>query len=123
MRLNLDDIDDLLGNLTPGPWFVEDCEDELNIWNENVLLNVERDEDDEITSWRNPSSWHNVDRVAAWELIDDGEDCEDNAIMRANADFIAKCRTIVPAMLSELYMLRGIINSIPGMQKLLAESE
>ena len=103
----LKEIDSLLESLLPDPWFLSDCEGELQIWQEGILRNVTRGENGEITGYRPPASYQPSALIGEWELNawDPGHD-EDDDRRRAAAQFIVAARKYMPALVADLEQAR-----------------
>jgi hypothetical protein len=96
----------LLAELPDSPWFLVDCEGDLQLWLETAVLNITRDEHGNATGYRLPASYKPADLIAEWGLDtwDPGQDTADDQI-RACARFMAAARTAVPALLAEVKQL------------------
>lgn len=104
----LAEVEALVAALPDSPWFLADCEGDLQLWLENALLNVDRNEDGEITGYRLPASYLSVALIAEWDLNtwDPGEDVDDDQ-RRAYGRFMAAARTAVPELLADVKRLQA----------------
>ncbi|MEU8270169.1 hypothetical protein AB0B89_23795 [Sphaerisporangium sp. NPDC049002] len=98
------DIEDMLGRLPKAPWFVSDCEGEVQVWQESALRRITRDEHGEITGYSTPSSYDSSSllyerSLDTWDR--DEEYGEDDDLRRDVAEFLAACRNRVPALLAD----------------------
>lgn len=118
------EIRELLDRLPAAPWFVSDCEDELEVWQESALLNVSRDESGRITGYRTPASFlaSNLLYEASLDTWNRGEeDGEDDDLRRDIAEFLAACRNELPALLAGVDRLRAEVADLQG-QNAMTES-
>lgn len=90
-------------------WFLSDCEGCLEIWREDVLLHVTRDESGEITGYQTPGSYRPGDLIAKWELNtwDRGEDPDDDK-RRAIAESMVRDHNEVERLRAELKRAKEI---------------
>ncbi|MFB4280802.1 hypothetical protein ACBJ59_36320 [Nonomuraea sp. MTCD27] len=94
-------LKDLLGSVGPLPWFLSDCEGDMQIWRESALTHVTRGEDGDIEGYRTPGSYKRNDLVASWDLDtwDEGED-EDDDERRRMAELIVEAVNALPHLIA-----------------------
>jgi hypothetical protein len=94
-------LKDLLASVGDLPWFLSDCEGDMQIWRESALTHVVRDEDGDIEGYRTPGSYKRNDLVAEWDLDtwDEGEDEGDDE-RRRMAELIVEAVNVLPALLA-----------------------
>ncbi|MEJ8654653.1 hypothetical protein WKI65_43135 [Streptomyces sp. MS1.AVA.3] len=99
-----------LGEASQGPWFVSDCEGQLQVWREGALEHVVRDAAGTITGWSKPSSWKAGDLLheADLETWDEGEDPEED-LERANARLMSNAPEDLEHLLGETALLRQLL--------------
>ncbi|MFB4265378.1 hypothetical protein [Nonomuraea sp. GTA35] len=91
----------LLGSVGDLPWFLSDCEGDMQIWRESALQRVSRYRSGEIAAYSTPSSYKRNDLVAEWDLDtwDEGED-EDDDERRRMAELIVEAVNALPGLLA-----------------------
>lgn len=94
-------LKDLLASVGPAPWFLSDCEGDLQIWRESALQRVSRACSGEIVGYSTPSSYKRNDLVASWDLDtwDEGED-EDDDERRRMAELIVEAVNALPHLIA-----------------------
>ncbi|MEU6709924.1 hypothetical protein ABZ897_00480 [Nonomuraea sp. NPDC046802] len=93
----------LLASVGDLPWFLADCEGDMQIWRESALQRVSRECSGEIIGYSTPSSYKRNDLVAGWDLDtwDEGED-EDDDERRRMAELIVESVNLLPHLLTAL---------------------
>jgi hypothetical protein len=91
----------LLASVGDLPWFLSDCEGDVQIWRESALQHVSRECSGEIVGYSTPSSYMRNDLVAEWDLDtwDEGED-EDDDERRRMAELIVEAVNALPGLLA-----------------------
>jgi hypothetical protein len=94
------------------PFFVSDCEGDLQVWREEALTHVRRDDTGTITMYSFPSSYRSTDQVIEIDLDtwDPGEDAMDDHRRQDINDLVA-ARAALPALLDELQLLRAQLDA------------
>lgn len=92
------------------PFFVSDCEGELQVWREKALTHVRRDESGQIVSYSFPSSYRATDEVIridldTWDL---GEDATDDQ-RRQDINDLVDSRAAVSVLVDEVQRLRAAL--------------
>ena len=107
---------------TEGPWFLSDCEGEIDIVPEKDLVDVTRDEEGRITGWNLPSVFRPERRVLACRVDswDEGEDTQDDQI-RANARFMAGARTNIDTLLGIVSKQQAVLDRLGTLADEIAE--
>ncbi|MFD9603261.1 hypothetical protein ACFVRD_41265 [Streptomyces sp. NPDC057908] len=101
------------------PFFVSDCEGELQVWRESALTHVTRDGSGEITSWSFPSCYRSTDQVIEIDLDswDPGEDATDDQ-RRDDINALVTARDQdVPFLLTEIARLEADLKQIRHLHK------
>lgn len=95
---------------TAEPFFVSDCEGELQVWRENALTHVRRDESGQITMYSFPSTYRVTDEVIRIDLDtwDEGEDATDDQ-RRQDIGDLTTARAAMPSLLAELAEARAAL--------------
>ena len=90
----------LLASIGDLPWFLSDCEGEVEIWRESALR-ISRDEHGEIVGYSMPGSYARNDLVAEWGLDtwDEGQD-EDDDERRRMAELIVEAVNALPFLIA-----------------------
>jgi hypothetical protein len=109
------ELSQLITQLPDSPWFLVDCEGDLQLWLESAVKDITRDADGNVTGYRLPAQYPIEALVAEWmlETWDEGEDEQEDQF-RAYARFMAAARTAVPALLAELKRLQAEQPTAPG---------
>lgn len=91
----------LLSSVGDLPWFLSDCEGDMQIWRESALRHVSRECSGEIVGYSTPASYKRNDLVATWDLDawDEGED-EDDDERRRMAELIVEAVNALPWLLA-----------------------
>jgi hypothetical protein len=94
-------LKDLLASVGNLPWFLSDCEGDLQIWRESALQHVSRECSGEIVGYSTPGSYKRNDLVAEWDLDswDEGED-EDEDERRRMAELIVEAVNVLPRLIA-----------------------
>ncbi|MFC4006552.1 hypothetical protein ACFOY2_04925 [Nonomuraea purpurea] len=98
----------LLASVGDLPWFLADCEGDMQIWRESALQRVSRECSGEIVGYSTPSSYKRNDLVADWDLgtWDEGED-EDDDERRRMAELIVEGVNMLPLLIGEVERLQA----------------
>lgn len=107
---------------TEGPWFLSDCEGEIDIVPEKDLVDVTRDGDGRITGWNLPSVYGPERRILERRVDswDEGEDAQDDQI-RADARFMAASRTNIDILLDIVSEQQAALDRIRALADEIAE--
>ncbi len=110
----LDEIQALASRAAGDPFFVTDCEGKLQIWRENALEHVHRDDNGQIEMYSLPSSYKPTDAIIeeisldSWDL---GEDATDDQRRQDIYDLVDS-RAAVPVLVAEVLRLRAAMEQI-----------
>lgn len=99
---------ELAGRADDDPFFLSDCEGELQVWRESALTHVRRDNNGQIDMYSFPSSYRSTDQVIEIDLDswDPGEDQADDQRRQDIGDLVT-ARSIVRDLLTELDQARA----------------
>jgi hypothetical protein len=106
--LDLDQIEARAARVANDPFFVSDCEGELQVWRESALKHVVRNDAGEITGYCLPGVYRATDHVIGIDLDswDPGEDETDDQ-RRQDINDLVDARAALPAMAAEIRRLRA----------------
>lgn len=109
----LAEIEALVAALPDSPWFLADCEGDLQLWLEGYVEDIARDADGNVTGYRLPGNYPIEALVAEWDLDtwDEGQDEQEDQF-RAYARFMAAARIAVPALLADLKRLQAKVDAV-----------
>ena len=96
------------------PFFLSDCQGELQVWRESALSYVRRDDDGEVISYSFPSSYRATDQIIEIDLDswDPGEDAADDQ-RRADIEALVTARQDdVPYLLARLDRLAETLRQL-----------
>lgn len=92
------------------PFFVTDCEGDLSVWRQSALTYITRDDQGNVVSWSEPSTYRVIDHVIDIDLEtwDEGEDESDDQRRSDIKDLVQARDEDVPWLVDRLEQARGI---------------
>lgn len=104
----LTELAHLADRVADDPFFLSDCEGELQVWRERALTGVRRDDTGTIEMYSFPSSYRSTDQVIEIDLDtwDPGEDATDDQRRQDIGDLV-EARAAMPALVDEVRRLRN----------------
>jgi len=96
------------------PFYVSDCEGNLQVWRESALTHVARDETGAINMYSLPYSYRPTDQVIEIDLDswDPGEDATDDQ-RRTDINDLVDARALISPLLAEIDQLNHQLDSVP----------
>lgn len=120
----LTDLEQLAARTADDPFFVSDCEGELQVWREKALTHVRRDDTGTITMYSFPSSYRSTDEVIRIDLDtwDPGEDATDDQ-RRQDINDLVDSRAAVPELVTNARLLNARVAELEELVKQLADPD